>query len=262
MLQQLNALFPGTFASMAAPRLLKDGPGGRVVRASTKTGNEFAVKIISTTDPGDKARAKREIKLLRMFQEFKDKDLRARHICGIRDAIVTVACSAVVLECMEFGTVRDLLTNAPPEHTITDPTVASGAARLKLQLLLHLSTDALAGLAIMHTHGVCHRDIKPSNIGVTMMPSLGRIGYKIIDLGIAVKEEAKGGAPPSPPPATSRSGACLNMMTGLMTGMAELKNLRGTPLFMSPEQLDENQAVWWHSATNCRLRILTTTLLA
>ena len=239
VLRQVNVLFSGTFSSVVEP-LLKDDPGCRVVRVMLKSGVGAVVKVISNADPGDKVRATREIKLLRMFS-----DLNSQHICGIKDSAVTTTCSAMMLEYMELGTVRDFLQNAPPEHTVTDPKVEGGATRLRLKALLHLCTDVLAGLAVMHAHGVCHRDIKPANIGATAMSTLGRVGYKIIDLGIAVGEIAKEGMPPSLPSASSSSTApgTANMMTGLMTGMMELKNLRGTPLFMSPEQLDENQSV-------------------
>ena len=246
MLRQLNSLFDGSFAAIAEP-LLKDCPNIRLVRATLKSGVGVVVKITSNADPGDKLRAKREIKLLRMFSELK-----VQHICGFRDSTVTAAYSAVILECMELGTVRDFLDTAPPDHTLQDPSVSGGATRLRLQSLLHICTDVLTGLAAMHDHGVCHRDIKPANIGATMMTSLGRVGYKIIDLDIAVKQTSKGYVPSSLPAAassssnataTSRSPGGLNMVTGLMTGVMELKRPRGTPLFMSPEQLDAKRAV-------------------
>ena len=103
------------------------------------------------------------------------------------------------------------------------------------------------------------------------MPLLGRVGYKLIDLGIAVSEIAKGttpSPPPTPPPSPSRaatptsplaspsgSPSIMHMRsrslrgTAICTGIVELQALRGTALFMSPEQLDPERevgpCVWW-----------------
>lgn len=211
------------------------------MRAQLETGIDAVVKIVSRQHPGDKFPAEREIKLLRMF-----RDVGAQHICCIKDVVMTPTCSAMVLECMELGTLRDLLDTSPPDHTVRDPTVAGGVTRMRLRPLLHMCADVLAGLNVMHTHGVCHGDINPSNIGANVMKTLGRVGYKILDLGIAVTQVAKTstapGFPPPPPdagaPQTTPPAAspCSNMMT-------ELKNLRGTRLFMSPEQLDPQKMV-------------------
>ena len=260
VLQQLDTLFQGSFVGLREP-LLKDQAGCRVVRAKLKTGVDAVVKITSNADAAAKARAAREIKLLRMFQ-----DLKAQHICGFRDDVVTPAYSAVVLECMELGTVQDFLDMAPGEYTITDPAVAGGATRLRLQSIVNLCVDVLAGLVVMHGQGVCHRDIKPANIGVTHMPTLGRVGYKIIDLGIAVAETPQSEAPPHSFPAlpsASAAGAVAapprnNFMTGICTGLMELKNLRGTPLFMSPEQLDEKRAVSSTRLCGCTMLLFAT----
>ena len=243
MLRQINTLFDGKFVAIVEPLLKKDDPRCRVVRATLKSGVDAVVKMISNADRGDKTRANREIKLLRKFS-----DLRAQHICGLRDSTVTAACSAMMLECMELGTVGDFLDAAPAEHTITNPNVAGGATRLRLQSLLHMSTDVLAGLSVMHDNGICHRDIKPANIGATWMPILDRVGFKIIDLGIAVADTAKEENPPVLPLDTASSVVApalprRTFMTGICTGIVELKRLRGTILFMSPEQLDKDQQV-------------------
>ena len=234
-----------------------------MVRATAKTDNDYVVKIIFTAEPGAEARAKREITLLQMFQKLKDP--RARHICGIGDTNVTVSCSAMVLECMELGTVQDVLAHAVPDQTITDPAVAGGATRLRLQSIAHLCLDVLAGLAVMHASSppgpterppVCHRDIKPANIGISYMPWLNRVGYKIIDLGIAVAETARDPGHPSSsstPPSSEAAAAAVpahaprSFMTGICTSVTELKRLRGTTMFMSPEQLDPKKTVRLHT---------------
>ena len=308
VLRQLNALFHGCFASIMEP-LLKESPRCRVVCAKLKSNVNAVVKITSNAERGDMARARREIKLMQMFQ-----GLKAQHICGYRDSTVTAICSALMLECMELGTVQDLLNNACPDQTVTDldvllltagrtgdkhldvshvhcldvgdelvinkgghteesasvagfgsktcilledklnhnhnvgEIVSEGTTRLRLQMLLHVCTDVLAGLAVMHEHRICHRDIKPANIGATMMPTLGRIGFKIIDLGIAVADAATEEIPPMPPTAASSSMAAITSprrkyMTGVCTGIVELKKMRGTALFMSPVQLHPDRQV-------------------
>ena len=200
------------------------------MRAQLETGIDAVVKIVSRQHPGDKFPAEREIKLLRMF-----RDVGAQHICCIKDVRMTPTCSAMVVECMELGTVRDLLDTSPAEHTVRDPTVAGGVTRMRLRPLLHMCADVLAGLNAMHTHGLCHGDINPSNIGATVIKTLGRVGYKILDLGVAVLPPLPPGvgAPQRTPPAAS---SCSNTTTAL-------KNLRGSRLFMSPEQLDPQTMV-------------------
>ena len=242
MLRHINSLFDSKFVNIVSP-LLKDNSTCRVVRAKLKSGVDAVIKIVSNSDDGDKKRARREVKLLRMFSAKQ-----APHICSFMDATVTTTCTAIMLECMELGTVRDFLDKAHPEHTIADPAVASGATRLRLRSLMHMSTDVLTGLAVMHENGIIHRDIKPANIGARMMPTLGRVGFKIIDLGIAVGEIARedispssprhpSPLPPLSPPASPRPMRH-TFMTGICTGVVELKRLRGSPLFMSPDHLD------------------------
>ena len=158
VLLHLQKLFPGRF-TVVVPPILKDKDGCRVIRATSKSGIDNVVKITSSSDRDARSRAVREIQLLQKFQELK-----APHICGRYGSVVTAKCCAVVLEHMNFGTVRDVLKTAPPDYTVSDPAFRGGATRLLLQQLVYLSLDALSGLVAMHAEGVYHSDIKPSNI--------------------------------------------------------------------------------------------------
>ncbi len=92
------------------------------------------------------------------------------------------------MELMERGTVEDRLLAAPD-------------SRLPWPEAVALISDAAAGLAHVHQHGLVHRDIKPANL---LLGADGRV--KLGDLGTLVHE-------------------------------AEAQGVRiGTPHFMSPEQ--------------------------
>ncbi|MEK7832358.1 MAG: serine/threonine-protein kinase [Acidobacteriota bacterium] len=71
--------------------------------------------------------------------------------------------------------------------------------------------QASAGLHAAHEKGVIHRDIKPANIAV--IESGGKLTVKVLDFGIAARK--------------SHDGISISRTEGVL----------GTPLYMSPEQL-------------------------
>ena len=111
--------------------------------------------------------------------------------------------------------------------------IASGAPETVAEFPLDRRIEIVsgAGLALMYAHarGVIHRDIKPENIWV------GNFGEVILlDWGVAKVWGQTDDAPCSPRP-TSDQGEPLQALT--MAG-----DRPGTPLYMSPEQINVNRA--------------------
>jgi serine/threonine protein kinase len=77
-------------------------------------------------------------------------------------------------------------------------------------------------LADAHVHGVVHRDIKPENLFVVRQ-SDGLMGIKVLDFGIAKTNGSRG----------SERNA----------GMTGTKAVMGSPLYMSPEQMESTRSV-------------------
>ena len=243
LLRQLNTFFPGQFSCIFEEPPLKARTDSLVVRAATTTGVPVVVKIVSTSDH---ARAQREITLLRLFRDRRKHHPKwARHICEFRDSAARTAapsCSALVLEIMELGTVRDFLNKRSCTFTVIDPEILGGAVRLRHEVLLNVCVDVLRGLSFLSELGVCHRDIKPANIGATFMHILGRVGFKIIGFGSAVQESQVNAPVASSPSAAVTAVPRMQLHPSTAGGM-QLDNLHGAPLFMSPEHFDSNQTV-------------------
>lgn len=62
---------------------------------------------------------------------------------------------------------------------------------MKLDEVLKVASEILAGLGVAHRAGIVHRDLKPGNVMLT------KAGAKLLDFGLA-----KAGAPASPGPST------------------------------------------------------------
>ncbi len=88
--------------------------------------------------------------------------------------------------------------------------------RVPLTLALDLGRQVLHGLAAAHAAGVVHRDIKPSNVFVVKTKD-GREAIKLVDFGLSKLEDAK--------------------------AITDRGSVMGTPLFMSPEQLEGSDAI-------------------
>lgn len=63
--------------------------------------------------------------------------------------------------------------------------------RFPLSIALDLAIQVLAGLEVVHEEGIVHRDLSPDNLMITTDPR-GRLGVKIIDLGLADQITALG----------------------------------------------------------------------
>jgi serine/threonine-protein kinase len=88
---------------------------------------------------------------------------------------------------------------------------------------LRIACQALAGLAEAHSARVVHRDVKPANLFLARAPG-GRVTVKILDFGVA-KVRTDPLAPPQ--------GAGLTTTAGIL----------GSPLYMSPEQVQSSRDV-------------------
>lgn len=94
---------------------------------------------------------------------------------------------------------------------------------LPVQVSLALAAQALEGLKRAHEARVVHRDIKPANLFLTFGPD-GNITVKILDFGIAKVKSNALSAPQT-------------------TALTETGNFLGSPLFMSPEQVQSSRDV-------------------
>ncbi|MDC3961271.1 serine/threonine-protein kinase [Polyangium jinanense] len=94
---------------------------------------------------------------------------------------------------------------------------------LSLRGALGIASQVLRGLAAAHAARVVHRDIKPANLFLAREPN-GTLTVKILDFGIAkVRAEPLG--------------------LGQTTDLTATGNLLGSPLYMSPEQVQNSRDV-------------------
>ncbi len=95
---------------------------------------------------------------------------------------------------------------------------------LRPDVALRIAAQACKGLAAAHAKGVVHRDIKPENLYMART-SGGSLVVKLLDFGVAkIRRTMSAGS----------SGA----LTAPQQSITKSGELVGTPLFMSPEQID------------------------
>jgi serine/threonine-protein kinase len=88
---------------------------------------------------------------------------------------------------------------------------------------LRMAAQALRGLHEAHGSRVVHRDIKPGNLFLAQSPS-GALTLKILDFGIAKVHREP-------------------FSQGMTTDMTATGSLLGSPLYMSPEQVQDSRKV-------------------
>lgn len=94
---------------------------------------------------------------------------------------------------------------------------------LGLRGALRLAAQALRGLSDAHAARVIHRDIKPANLFLAQQPS-GTYTLKILDFGIAKLQREP-------------------FSHAMTTDMTATGNLLGSPMYMSPEQVQDSRRV-------------------
>ena len=94
---------------------------------------------------------------------------------------------------------------------------------LRPEAVIRIAGQALTGLQKAHEAGIVHRDVKPANVFLARGED-GAVTVKILDFGIAK--------------ITTELGA-----TGVTTGVTQTGGFLGSPLYMSPEQVQNSRDV-------------------
>ncbi|MDI1448530.1 serine/threonine-protein kinase [Polyangium sp. 6x1] len=198
--------------------VLGEGAIGTVYAAKNlQTGRRVAIKSLrlgSVLAPHDP-------ELLRFEQEARIAgSLASEHIAQVLDIERDPATDApfLVMELLRGEDLQSLLDRVGP---------------LQVDVALRIAAQVCVGLAAAHAAGVVHRDIKPGNLFLARREG-GAIVVKILDFGLAKIRRL--------PPDPSTSAAPLALSAPQLS-MTETGQLLGSPLYMSPEQLDGAKGV-------------------
>ncbi|MEZ4299933.1 MAG: FHA domain-containing serine/threonine-protein kinase [Polyangiaceae bacterium] len=187
-------------------RLIGRGAMGAVYEAqNVSIGRRVALKLLATESLGDAtlARFHREARAIGAIE--------SAHIVQVLDTGETEdGAPFLVMELLDGESLGARLAR---ERTLGVPVVLGFAAQ------------ALRGLRRAHAAGFVHRDLKPENLLLVKGDDDGTV-VKIVDFGLAKRVATSGGEPASG--AGGASGMRLTMEGSLV----------GTPLYMSPEQLE------------------------
>jgi serine/threonine protein kinase len=194
-------------------RLLGQGGMGAVYEGrNMATYKRCAVKLLLSPEFGNNHEL-----IKRFFREAKASSIvESDHIVQVYDSGYDpeLGWPYMVMEILNGEDLEGTLKRVGPLHPLA-------AAKVVLQ--------AAIGLAKAHEAGIVHRDIKPANLYVTARDS-GDLVIKLLDFGIAkVKVEA---------------------MQETSAGLTRTGSMLGTPLYMSPEQvngasnIDARSDVW------------------
>jgi serine/threonine protein kinase len=183
---------------------LGEGAMGSVWLAKNEvTDREFAVKMLLP------AAASAPAALARFFQEAR--------VCG-------ALRHPSILEIYDAGTAQELdgapyLVMERLDGASLDALLEQRGA-LSPRLALDILSEISRGLQLAHVKGIVHRDLKPANVFLHR-PGTGAVVPKVLDFGISkVIDRA------SPAIALTQSSAIL-----------------GSPIYMSPEQMDPGRAL-------------------
>ena len=188
-------------------RLLDAGGMGSVYEAErTGTGERVAVKLIQT----EKLRSGSEAAVRFRREAQAASAIHSPHVVRILDSGTDEATGNlyIVMEYLAGEDLRTLVDRVGP----LPPGVA-----------LRIAGQALLGLQKAHETGVVHRDIKPANLFLARRGT-GEIELVIVDFGIA-KIRADASIVPH------------------ATGLTTTGSFLGSPLFMSPEQVQNSKDV-------------------
>ncbi len=209
-------LEPGaTVDAYTVTRLVGRGGMGEVYLArDTDLGRKVALKVLRRKDLGDQAAIDRFLFEARTTARFNHP-----HIVTIYGVGTVGEHPYVALEYLEGQTLRERLRASPP--------VGREVVRIGLAVA--------EALREAHRHQILHRDLKPGNV---MIPRDGRL--RVVDFGLALRVDP--GDVPSL--AASHTG---DVSETLLQSSRELfesagTGMRGTPMYMSPEQWAERPA--------------------
>ncbi|HRI65422.1 MAG TPA: serine/threonine-protein kinase [Polyangium sp.] len=195
--------------------ILGQGANGTVYAAKNlRTQKRIAIKSLhlrAGLEPGSP-------EILRFEQEARIAgSLDSPHVAQVLDIEhdPTTGLPFLVMELLRGEDLQSLLDRVGP---------------LPVDVALRITAQACAGLAAAHIAGVIHRDIKPANIFLAKQEK-GRIVVKILDFGIAKIRRL--------PDASGSSEA----LAAPAVSMTETGEMLGSPLFMSPEQVDGSKHV-------------------
>jgi len=188
-------------------RLLGEGTTGSVYEAQhLGTLQPVALKLLREDHPAARSEGARRLRReARAVGSVDDPHLVKVLDSGEDEA---TGCPYLVMERLAGEDLQRLLDRVGP----LPPPVA-----------LSLAGQALLGLVSAHAAGIVHRDLKPANLFLARQPG-GEVAVKILDFGIAKV------LPSSPSP---RSATPLTRTGGLL----------GSPLYMSPEQVENSKHV-------------------
>ncbi|MFI6290168.1 protein kinase [Nonomuraea sp. NPDC050790] len=152
---------PETLGDYVLDARLGEGGQGIVYLARTRTGEQVAVKLLSTGDPVTRARLARELQAMEGIASF----------CTARVLDVSVSGSRpyVVSEFVDGPSLADRVRSLGP---------------LRDGDLERLIVGTATALTAIHAAGIVHRDFKPANV------LLGPDGPRVVDFGIARAENA------------------------------------------------------------------------
>lgn len=196
----------GVFGSYSVEEEIGQGSMGRIYKARHGYLKiPVALKILHSSNPRpeEAARFQREAQVL--------AQLRHPHICRVSDFGVHGGRPFIAMDFVEGPTLKDI---------VRESLRLQGRVPPFRKIARYLASIAEA-LSYCHAQGIIHRDVKPANILVES-PHDRPV---LIDFGIVKKDP------------TRRE----TEIQGLSKGLSASKEIRGTPYFMSPEQIDRKK---------------------
>ncbi|MFH1130510.1 MAG: serine/threonine-protein kinase, partial [Pseudomonadota bacterium] len=209
----MDSLFtPGTLVDhFKVLRLLGQGGMGEVYLArDTKLGRKVALKRVRPKSIGTKEGIDRFLFEARITARFNHPHIVTIYAVGETDDGPYVA-----LEYLEGRTLRERMKEGQPS----------------LKESLRIGLAIAEALQEAHGHNILHRDLKPTNV---LLPKDGRL--RVLDFGLAkaISDQETGETPGSAQEEFSAEETKIQDPF-----VSRRKGIRGTPLYMAPEQWKE-----------------------
>ncbi|HET8705470.1 MAG TPA: protein kinase [Pseudomonadales bacterium] len=176
----------------------------------TVLGRRVAIKVIRPEFVADSGFSARFVREARIVSRLHHPNVVTLYQVGERDGK-----PYYVMEYLAGGELKDRIHSSAPVGKTGQAHGARYACELTLAEVLRIAKDVAAALAVAHQQGYVHRDIKPSNIMFRADNSV-----VVTDFGIAKAIEP------------DKTQTDMTVTHGAVIG---------TPLYMSPEQVDASQ---------------------